>query len=72
MLVSDYAETINSTSIVNDTGSSHEEAEIMSSALTVNDTDSSHGESEIRGNFFFYVFSLKKISCIMPYLSPFN
>ncbi|KAB5524479.1 hypothetical protein DKX38_022228 [Salix brachista] len=41
-------ETINSTSIVNDTGSSHEEAEIMSSALTVNDTDSSHGESEIR------------------------
>uniref|UniRef100_A0A6N2LJ87 Uncharacterized protein n=1 Tax=Salix viminalis TaxID=40686 RepID=A0A6N2LJ87_SALVM len=42
-------ETINSTSIVNDTGSSHEEAEIMSSALTVNDTDSYHGESEIRG-----------------------
>ncbi|KAJ6411282.1 hypothetical protein OIU84_007945 [Salix udensis] len=41
-------ETINSTSIVNDTGSSHEEAEIMSSALTVNDTDSYHGESEIR------------------------
>ncbi|KAF9667559.1 hypothetical protein SADUNF_Sadunf15G0035900 [Salix dunnii] len=40
-------ETINSTSVVNDTGSSHEEAEIMSSALTVNDTDSSHGESEI-------------------------
>lgn len=71
MLVSDYAETINSTSIVND-GSSHGEAEIMSSALTVNDTDSSHGESEIRGKFFFYVFSLKKISCIMSYLSPFN
>ncbi|KAH8487360.1 hypothetical protein H0E87_026064 [Populus deltoides] len=36
-----------SSSTVNDTSSSHEEAEIMST-LIVNDTDSSHGESEIR------------------------
>ncbi|KAL9337561.1 hypothetical protein Peur_069330 [Populus x canadensis] len=37
-----------SSSTVNDTSSSHEEAEIMRSTLIVNDTDSSHGESEIR------------------------
>jgi hypothetical protein len=59
-LISDGAETIDSTLIVNDKRSSQEEAEIMSGALIVNETDRTHEEAESSGKFSIYVFSFQE------------
>lgn len=72
LLISDGAETIDSTLIVNDKRSSQEEAEIMSGALIVNDTDRTHEEAESSGKFYIYVFSFKKIIYTHTQIMPNN
>lgn len=72
LLISDDAETIDSTLIVNDKRSSQEEAEIMSGALVVNDTDRTHEEAESSGKFYIYVFSFKKIIYTHTQIKPNN